>query len=152
VPLVTTLHNEIAIDASPADVVATLADVGALADYDPTVASAEVTSEQRAGVGAARKVTMADGRHWFEETMTVCEPGGPLAFELTACNFPIRSLRHSYTVASIDGQTTVAQEMTYTVKYGPLGMLLDRLALRRGFDAGVKQFLSGLQSHLESPR
>jgi ribosome-associated toxin RatA of RatAB toxin-antitoxin module len=146
---VPTLHNEISIEAPPAAVIATLADVGALADYDPTVAGVEVTSARPTGVGASRKVTMADGRHWFEERMTVCEPAGPLAFELTACNFPIKALRHSYAVESADGSTTVAQEMTYTVKFGPAGVLLDRLALRRGFDAGVKEFLAGLKGHLE---
>lgn len=145
----TTLSNGITIAASEQKVWTILADVGGLNEYDPTVASAEVTSASSTGVGASRKVNMADGRHWFKERLTVCEPSGPLAFELTECNFPIKALRHSYAFEPDDGQTRVTQVMEYEVKYGPIGRLMDKLMLRRQFDAGVKKFLAGLKQHTE---
>jgi hypothetical protein len=33
---------------------------------------------------------MRDGKHWFEERVATFEPNERLAFELTACNFPIQ--------------------------------------------------------------
>jgi len=146
----TTLENEITIAAPREKVWAILTDLGALDAYDPTVANAEVTSAQLSGVGASRKVDMADGRHWFSEEMTLCEPTERLAFELTACNFPISSLRHSYEVESVGEGTRVSQRMEYTVKYGPLGVLMDKLVLRRQSDAGIKKFFAGLKEHAES--
>jgi len=145
----TTLRNAITIAASEEKVWEILADVGALDAYDPTVESAEVTSGTSTGVGASRKVNMVDGRHWFKEELTVCEPAGPLAFELTECNFPIKALRHSYAFEPGDGQTEVTQVMEYEVKYGALGKLMDRLVLRRQFDAGVTKFLAGLKQYAE---
>lgn len=148
----TTLRNEITIAATVESVHDVIADVGALASYDPTVMSSEVTSAVPTGVGASRKVSMADGRHWFTERMTTCEPAGSIAFELTECNFPIKALRHSYDFESEAGQTKVTQVMEYEVKYGMFGKAMDAIALRRQFDAGVKKFLLGLKHHVEQAR
>jgi hypothetical protein len=95
---------------------------------------------------------MRDGKHWFEERVATFEPNERLAFELTACNFPIRRLRHTYSFAANDGRTTVTvtQVMAYTPKFGLLGRLMDAAILRRSFDAGVKQFLTGLKAHSEA--
>lgn len=145
----TTLSNAIEIGAPEEKVREIVADVGALGEYDPTVASVEVTSANPTGLGASRKVNMADGRHWFKEQLTVCERSGPLTFELTDCNFPIRSLRHTYAFGSDGGRTEVTQVMEYEVKFGLVGRLIDRIVLRRQFDAGVKKFLGGLEQHAE---
>lgn len=146
----TTLHNEITIDAPLEKVWGILADVGELDRYDPTVRKSTVTSVAKSGIGSSRKVDMKDGTHWFEEKITVCEPNEALAFELTNCNFPIDGLRHSYSFERAGGRTKVAQIMEYEVKYGFLGRLMDALMLRKQTDAGVKKFFSGLKEYAES--
>ena len=148
-PATTSIKNEISIAAPKERIWAILADVGALDQYDPTVESSEVTSASSTGVGASRKVNMADGRHWFREELTVCEASGPLAFELTECNLPIKSLSHRYSFEPDGERTKVTQLMEYEVKHGALGRVMDRLVLRRQSDAGVKKFLAGLKQHAE---
>ena len=92
---------------------------------------------------------MKDGKHWFDERVTTFEPASALAFELTACNFPIKKLSHSYSLAEDAERTTVTQVMTYTPRFGLAGKLLDAIAIRRNSDAGVKKFFNGLKAHAE---
>ena len=40
--------------------------------------------------------------------------------------------------------------MHYTVKYGWFGKLLDALMIRRQSDDGIKKFLAGLKTYIES--
>jgi ligand-binding SRPBCC domain-containing protein len=142
----TTLTNSISIHAPVDRVWSILANLTELADYDPTVSAAEATS------ASSRRVTMRDGKHWFEERVSASEPNSSLAYELTACNFPISRLDHRYSFATHDGHTTVTQVMDYTPKLGALGRLMDAAMLRKSFDAGVKAFLSGLKEHAERGR
>ena len=41
---------------------------------------------------------------------------------------------------------------TYTLKYGPLGRILDTVAVRRNYRAGMRELLEGLKRHLEQHR
>ncbi len=146
----TTLKNSITIDAPPDQVWAILTNLAELAEYDPAVATATVTSQAASGLGASREVTMRDGKHWFKERVSAFEPGSALAFELTSCNFPIATLSHSYSFSGSKGETTVNQSMTYSPKFGLLGNLMDVIVIRRSSDKGIKAFLAGLKAHAET--
>jgi ligand-binding SRPBCC domain-containing protein len=146
----TKLHNEIMIDAPLEKIWKILANPGELDRYDPTVLRSTVTSSNRDGVGASRKVDMKDGKHWFKEKMTVCKPQEALAYELTDCNFPIDGLRHSYSFERLGNQTKVSQEMEYRVKWGFFGKLMDKLMLRGQTDRGIKKFFAGLKNYAET--
>jgi len=146
----TTLENSIVINAPLDRVWTILANLAELAAYDPTVATATVTTQAASGLGASRDVTMRDGKHWFKERVSAFEPGSALAFELTSCNFPIASLSHSYSFSEGAGATTLRQSMTYTPKFGLLGKLMDKVVIRRTSDEGIKAFLSGLKTHAET--
>lgn len=92
----TKLSNDIEVAASVERVLAILTNLTELHEYDPTVATSVAEPGPQDGVGAARKVMMANGRNWFTEEVITLDTTNALAFQLTACNFPIRSLRHSY--------------------------------------------------------
>ena len=145
----TTLHNEIAIDAPLEKIWKILTTVGELHNYDPTVRTSTVTSERPDGLGASRRVDMEDGKHWFEEEITACNKNEALTYQLTNCNFPIARLQHSYRFERIGHRTNVSQEMKYEVKYGLLGKLMDRLMLRGKSDRGIKRFFAGLKEYAE---
>ena len=82
--------------------------------------------------------------------MIAWEPGAAVAFELTRCSLPVKALCHDYTLTA-DGETTfVEQRMTYELKYGALGRILDRLIMRRKWDSSIKIFLAGLTQHVEA--
>ena len=145
----TTLHNRITIDASVDRLWAVLSDLEELDKYDPTVKTATITSTQRTGLNAARKVLMRDGKNWFEEKITEFAPGELLCYQLTDCSFPIKGLRHSYRFKPTPSGTEVEQVMEYTVKFGLLGKVLDRLMIRKQTSAGITKFFSGLKTHVE---
>jgi uncharacterized protein YndB with AHSA1/START domain len=145
----TTLTNTITIEAPAERVWAILTNLAELERYDPTVSTSTVTSSQPTGPGASRKVTMKDGKHWFNERITTFEPVKALKFELSSCNFPIKNLSHSYSLAQNADRTTVTQVMVYTPRFGLAGKLLDAIAIRRNSAAGVKKFFDGLKAHAE---
>jgi ligand-binding SRPBCC domain-containing protein len=141
--------HEITINAPLEKVWSVLSNVEALEQFDPTVRKSNAVSTIRNGIGAKRKVDMADGKNWFEEVVTTSIQNEALTYELTACSFPIHSLKHSYSFVSNGTQTTVRQVMEYRVKYGLLGQLLDKLMIRKQTSGGVKKFFAGLKSYLE---
>jgi ligand-binding SRPBCC domain-containing protein len=145
---VTILLNSIRIDAPKERVWATLAALDALERYDPGVARSEIISEERQGLGAERRCDLAPGG-WLKERVREWRPSESLAFELFDCTLPVRRLRHSYTLVEERGTTVVTQRMEYELKLGMLGRLLDRLVVRRKWDAGIKGFFAGLKRHIE---
>jgi ribosome-associated toxin RatA of RatAB toxin-antitoxin module len=145
----TKLINQIVIDASIERIWTILATVGELQNYDPTVRTSTVISEASTDIGAARRVVMRDGKHWFSERITVCKPNEALTYQLTGCNFPIEGLRHSYSFERIGRQIKVTQVMEYETRFGFFGRLMDVLILRTQSDVGVKRFLNGLKEYAE---
>ena len=145
----TKILNEILINAPVEKIWKVLENVGELDKYDPTVKKSTQTSAIGTGLGASRKVDMLDGKNWFEEKTTVCKPNEALAFELTACSFPIKGLRHSYSFQKMGNQTKVTQVMEYEVKYGLLGKIMDMLMIRKQSDGGIKKFFAGLKTYVE---
>lgn len=148
----TTLHNEITIKAPIEKIWEALSEVETLDKYDPTVIKSIAISESTNGIGAKRKVSMKDGKNWFEEQCISWNPNKELTYELTACSFPIHQLRHSYTFERVGGDVKVKQVMQYKVKFGWFGRVLDSLMIRKQSDAGIKQFLAGLKSYTENNR
>lgn len=146
---VTVLRNSVHIDASPALVWQVLARLDALHEYDPGIASSVLRSEQHAGVGADRQCDIKGGG-WFRERVTAWEPERELEFTLYECTLPVRNLRHHYTLTAERGGTRVEQTQEYALKYGPLGVVLDALVVRRKWDAGIRTFFAGLKRHVEA--
>jgi ribosome-associated toxin RatA of RatAB toxin-antitoxin module len=146
----TILQNEITIDAPIHKIWNSLVNIEELEKYDPTVKKSTALSPQKSGLGAARKVEMNDGKNWFEEKVTRCINYEALAYELTACSFPIHALSHTYSFERTGGSVKVRQVMTYQVKFGWLGRVMDRLMIRKQSDAGIKKFMSGLKAYAES--
>ena len=142
----TTLNNEITINAPIGEIWSALSEIETLEKYDPTVKRSLAITPKKSGLGAKRKVEMRDGKNWFEEEVTHWQPNKALTFELKACSFPVADLQHSYSFETIGNQTKVKQVMEYKVKFGLLGRLLDVLMIRKQSDNGIKKFMTGLKS------
>lgn len=145
----TTLHNEITINAPVDKIWEALSNIELLDKYDPTVKKSTALTEAKSGLNAHRKVDMLDGKNWFEEKITVSEPNQAITYELTACSFPVHQLKHSYSFEQIGNNTKVKQVMMYQIKYGFFGKILDSIMIRKQSDNGIKKFFSGLKSYLE---
>jgi ligand-binding SRPBCC domain-containing protein len=148
----TTLVNEIIIQAPIEKIWQALSNIEELEKYDPTVKKSTAISSMRSGAGAVRKVHMKDGKNWFEEKCTLSKPEEALTYELTACSFPIDGLKHSYSFVQNGNRVRITQVMEYQVKFGLLGRFLDVVMIRKQTDSGVKKFFSGLKSYVEGNR
>jgi ligand-binding SRPBCC domain-containing protein len=145
----TTLRNEITIDAPMDKIWASLANIEELGNYDPTVKKVVPLTSMRSGPGAARKVVMKDGKNWFEEKVTRWAPNEALMYELTACSFPVHELSHLYSFERGARGIKVKQVMVYRVKFGWVGRIMDRLVIRKQSDVGIKKFMAGLKEYAE---
>lgn len=145
----TTLHNEIIIDAPIDRIWEKLTVVDQLDSYDPTVKKSSATSSKKSGLGASRKVEMLDGKNWFDETCTAYEPHKALSYNLTACTFPVHKLQHDYYFEKVDGRVKVTQKMNISMKYGLLGKGM-MILLKPKWNAGIKAFMGGLKKAVES--
>ncbi len=144
------LHNEILVNAPIEKIWEALTIVDKLETYDPTVKKSTAITTLKSGIGAKRKVDMLDGENWFEETCTVSKKNEALTYELTACSFPVQSLKHSYSFEQMGNDIKVTQVMQYDVKFGFFGKILDRLMIQKQSDKGIKLFLNGLKSYTEN--
>jgi ribosome-associated toxin RatA of RatAB toxin-antitoxin module len=145
----TTLHNEITINAPIEKIWEALTDIEKLDKYDPTVKKSTALSQEKYGLGAKRKVDMLDGKNWFEEKVTTFKTNEALTYELTACSFPVHKLKHTYSFLKIGNQTKVIQVMEYQMKFGFVGKILDILMIRKQSDTGIKKFFTGLKQFIE---
>lgn len=145
----TTLQNDIIINAPIDKIWDALTQVDKLDTYDPTVKKSTAITEKTTGLGAARKVDMLDGKNWFEESCTTYNKNMALTYTLTACSFPVHNLHHDYSFEQIDGKVRVIQKMNIQMKYGILGKLM-LVMLRPQWNTGIKQFLGGLKNHAET--
>ena len=145
----TTLENEIIINASIEKIWEALSNIEELSKYDPTVKKSTAISQIKSGLGAKRKVLMQDGKNWFDEQCTIWNPNEALTYELTACSFSVHKLKHSYRFERIGKQIKVKQIMEYQIKFGFFGKILDIIMIKKQSDQGIKKFFAGLKSYME---
>ena len=146
----TTLYNEITINAPIEKIWEALSNIEALEKFDPTVKKSTAISPAKNGIDSKRKVTMQDGKNWFEEQCTVWKQNQALTYELTACSFPVHKLKHSYNFEKTGTHIKVKQVMAYQIKFGFFGKILDALVIRKQSDTGVKRFFAGLKKYSEN--
>jgi len=143
------LRNSITINASIDRIWNILTDLELLDKTDPTVKKATILSANKTGLEAKRKVLMQDGKNWFDEKITVFRPHEELVYQLSDCSFPLKGLKHTYTFQNNGNQTNVQQEMKYTVKFGIIGFLMDKMMVGKQFNSGINKFLNGLKAYAE---
>jgi hypothetical protein len=126
----TTIRHETTAKCAPTKVWALLADLEAVARYNPTVRAAAVQGSQRTGIGARRACELLpSGR--VVERVTHWEDGRAVGLEVAESDWPIQFMRWVTRVESQGAATRITQKLEYQVKFGPLGWLLDKLVMKR---------------------
>jgi ligand-binding SRPBCC domain-containing protein len=144
----TTLHHRIRIAAPVETVWRTLADLTAVREYNKMVVSTRVISERGEGVGAMRRCELKP-KGWVEERVWHWEAPRAIGFEVAASDWPVAFMRWKTELQADGGGTLVSQEMSYRVKFGPLGALLDMLVMRRKLDGSIAGIFDSLKRHIE---
>ncbi len=145
----TTLVHEIEARCEPRKVWALLADLEAVAHYNPTVRSVAIDGAQRTGVGARRVCELApSGR--VVERVTYWEDGRAVGLEIAESDWPIPCMRWVTRVEPHGEGARISQELTYAVKFGPVGWVLDQLVMKRKLRATLDDVFARLAARAEA--
>lgn len=144
-----TFTERTTIDAPRQDVWAALADIGAIASWNPGLIGSRRTNGID-GVGGARHCDIST-KHSLTEHVVEFEPGTAITFRITDSTLPFETadIAFALTDSGIRDRTEVTVSPTYTLKYGPFGRILDTVAVRRTYRAGMRELLEGLERHVE---
>lgn len=145
----TTIFHDIRAACPPERVWAVLADLEAVARYNPGVRRAAIEGELRTGVGAMRSCELVP-RGRVVERVTHWEAGRALGLEIAESDWPIRFMRWVTRIEPSGGGTRITQSLEYAVKFGPLGWLLDRLVMKRKLTAALDGVFAALIQHAEA--
>jgi hypothetical protein len=145
----TIIRHEVEARCAPGRVWALLADLEAVQRYNPGVRVAKIQGDQRTGVGAARLCELLPkGR--VVERVTLWDDGRALGLEVAESDWPVRFMRWVTRLEPHEGRTRITQELEYRLKFGPLGWLLDRLAMERKLRSTLDGIFASLVKHAES--
>lgn len=111
-----------------------LRDLSLAANYVPGLVKVEITTEQKEGVGASRKVFQSESRY-IEETVEEWNEGEGFLIRLHKGNKPAPPFKQAwfrYHLADHgNGNTLFTASMIYELPWGAFGRLLDTLLISR---------------------
>jgi uncharacterized protein YndB with AHSA1/START domain len=145
----TTLLHEVRVEAPVDAVWRAVSDLLAVQLYNPMVASVRHLSELREGVGAARRCDL-EPKGWIEERVWDWVPGRAIGLEVSASEWPLTFMKWRTELQDEGGTTLVSQKMSYRLKFGPLGVLVDALMMRRKLDRAVRDLFGNLKRYVEA--
>ena len=137
------------IDAPRHTVWAALADIGAISTWNPGLIGSHRTNDIE-GIGGARRCDIS-AKHSLTEHVVEFEPTRAITFRITDSTLPFKTADIAFTLTDspIGDRTEVTVSPTYTLEHGPIGRILDTVAVRRNYRAGMRDLLEGLKRHLE---
>ncbi|MFT5586391.1 MAG: hypothetical protein ACI9VR_003989 [Cognaticolwellia sp.] len=131
------------------EVWAKLADFGGIHRYSAGVEHSPINpGTPSSGVGAERKCQLYDGNH-IQERVTEFVENERLALDVFDTSMPISNASARFDlVGTLSGSTELTMTMDYTVKFGPIGWLMDNLMLRNAMTSSLNNLLAALEHHL----
>lgn len=146
----TTLRHQIRIEA-PVEIVwrAIAGDLTAVQHYNQMVSSARFVTERHEGVGAMRRCELKP-RGFVEERVWDWSPNRAIGLEVAASEWPIVFMRWKTELSAEGKATLVSQEMSYKLKFGPIGAVMDALMMRRKLDGGIREVFENLKRYVET--
>ncbi len=144
--------EQMRVEAPSERVWALLADIGGVAEWNPTVDHAVTTSEGSEGLGASRSCAVA-GMGTVQETVVAWDEGREMLYEIEGAAM-MRRMRAGFTLAPIDAgaATLVTMRADFAMRGGPLGALMAATVGRRKLRATMLHVLAGLREHVERQR
>lgn len=137
------------IHAPREEVWTALADIGSIHAWNPGVKHSHTTTEKDSGLGASRHCDLG-GRNYLEEEVVEYDQGERLTMRVTESNLPFALADIRFLIETEEASTRVSVQPEYELKFGLLGVLLDRLFVRRSYEKGMQALLRGLKRHVES--
>ena len=147
----TTIERTITIDANQQDVWNKLSNLGAIQDFNPGVKKSFYNTDITVGEGAGR-ICEFHGAGIVNEKAIQWEDGNSFTLRI----IPVEKIPFFKSGDARFELTPIAQERTkvyvkfqYHVGAGPIGALMNTLAIKAQFGKGFDGILKGLKKHLE---
>jgi uncharacterized protein YndB with AHSA1/START domain len=137
------------IHAPAEHVWAALEDIGSIHVWNPGVKNSHTTSDHDTGHGASRHCDLG-GDRYLEEEVVDYDPGTRLTMRITESNLPFVRADIQFVLDPGETSTRVTVRPDYTLKYGLVGVVMDRVFVERTYKKGMKALLRGLKGHVES--
>jgi len=125
-----------------------LADFGGVSEWAPYMKSSHLIGDIRSGVGMRRGMRHAWGFR-FEEAVTHWTEGRGFSFDVFRAPFPMTNVKESWVVDHENGFSTVSTRVTYGMKLGVIGKMLDLLLVRYIVKREMRAGLKGLKQFSE---
>lgn len=147
----TRLTREVTIDAPAASVWEVLADFGAVYRYNPNVERSHSTSEAKQGVGAARHCDLIPNGTLEERIVDWTEGKSYLVDIYGGSKVPPFKQALAQLVVRPNGHgAIVTGTLEYSLRFGPVGLLLDRLLVAPRFSKAWARLFAGLKHYVET--
>jgi len=117
-------------------------------EWNPPIHEAIFISENKYGIGAARQCTLPDGSIIQERVTNILE-NEFIEMEMLKHNMPVDFFRWKIDIKDSELGSYVQQTTTYKVKYGLLGVLLDRVVMRESMVEVFNESYQGLKQYVE---
>lgn len=145
---------EVIVNLPRAEVWQRLRDLSIAHKYVPGLRDCRLTTEKKEGVGASRRVYATSGME-LDETVTEWNEGKGFVIKLHDGAKPpppiFTEARFHYILEDAPGgQTVFRPTMTYTIKWGVLGAVLDKLLLNMIIRSNMKKVGLGLKQFYET--
>jgi len=142
------ITRELVIDASPSRIWPALADVSYVHNWHPKVERSPALTETLTGVGAQRTCHFYDGTSVKEEVI-LSQGNKRIEIAIIEASMPIRDAVAAFDLEEIaPGRTRVTVTMSYAMKMGPIGWLMNIMMVKRMMTGLLGEVLKGLRSHI----
>jgi hypothetical protein len=144
--------REIRIDAPAGKGWEVLADVGGIYRYNPNGASSHTTSEVKRGVGVTRHCDLTLSGATVEERIVEWTEGESYLVDIYGGSKlpPFKRAGARISLRPDGGGTIVTGTLEYSLKFGPVGLLMDRLLVAPRFSLAWTQLFAGLEHYVET--
>jgi carbon monoxide dehydrogenase subunit G len=147
----TRLNREVRIDAPKERVWQILADFGGVSVYNPTVPNSFSTSDSNGGEGATRHCDLAPFGSVDERILEWREGEGYTLEIYSSEKTPPFKRAIASLDLSQDGEGTIVNgTLEYSLKYGPLGAVMDSMMVRAKFETAWSRLFAGLKHYAET--
>jgi len=145
---VANFSETILIEAPAAEVWVTLADIGAISVWNPSVKQSHQITGGGAALGSCRRCELG-GKNYLVEEVVLFEPTARITFRITDTNLPFASADIRFTLDARGSTTQVEVSPFYKLKFGVLGKILDTLMVKATYRKGMRELLQGLKRYAE---
>lgn len=147
----TTFKKQVTIDVSKRQIWNVVSNLGDIYKYHPGVRKSYYTTDKVEQVGAARICELQPAGKILE-TVKSWEEGNGFLLEIEGIEKvpPVKEFTGQFQLEQVDKNVTlVSLTISYKMKLGLIGDLLNKLIIRSKMEEGIDALLSGLKVHTE---